>query len=260
MLISNEEIVKLVVEAARFYGKMKFQQDVIERLSKIQTSLDQLVFRELIAAYESLNDALVTDNQETKMNRLHFAEQNLLKNTGLNPALSTSNIPNSRLMASAHFGLAVICSLRDDDVMAATHFLRVYRSDPNYARIILLPNIYSELFKPKCSDLFAWYEKEKEIILKNNFELEVFGKTAQGVSMYVLAGISAISMLFSPSGMQSMQRGYGFKMSEEIAGRMMGEANSAHFQKLAIEKLDAELNKRIDDQCRELAMNWLGEK
>ncbi|GEM_PF-4972866 len=37
-------------------------------------------------------------------------------------------------------------------------------------------------------------------------------------------------------------------------------ANKDYYRKVAIEKLDADLNKGIDERCRELAMNWLGEK
>jgi len=238
--------IELVLKAAEVshevLKEIEDKQEVIDRLSKIQSSFDQLIFREIVFSYEALSDALATSNQETKRFRLNVAEENLLKTTGLDSSLSTSGIPNSRLMALAHFGLAFICTLRGDDAIAAIHCLRVYKSDPNYARKDLLPKIYTTLFEPKCADIFLWYDTTRESYLIGNYKPGMLALATGLIVSGPMVGLLASLAIVHPSL-------YDYK-------RRLNSIVNVNPLKI----VETSFNSKIDDRCRELATNWLDGK
>ena len=64
----------LILKAGRLSLEAARKGEVIERLSSIQSSLDQLISREMGSAYDALSDALQSSNEQTKNIRLNFAE------------------------------------------------------------------------------------------------------------------------------------------------------------------------------------------
>ena len=248
-----EKIIKLTLNVIFKYKDSLYKEKLQEELSKIQASIDQLIIKELVSAFDELSYAFITDNEETKRIRLNFAEENLLNNTGLNPLLSTGEIPNTRLMAMAHLGLSIISLLRDDNIMSTIHCLRAYEVAPNYARKNLLPEIYTDIFKPKCFDIFVWRSNSKKNIRNINFTSNIIGKKVWGSTLLVLGGLGTVLTLSS----RLPANAYAVNCLLGIAGKELDEANVSYFQKQAIKELDVELANKIDQRCQELASKYL---
>ncbi|KAK8601937.1 hypothetical protein V6N12_051759 [Hibiscus sabdariffa] len=84
--------------------------------------------------------------------------------TGLNSNDSkdgfTCRVPNPMLSSCAHIYLSVIYELQKKDRVSARHLLQVFCNSPSQARMILLPELWDDLFFPHLSHLEAWYKQE----------------------------------------------------------------------------------------------------
>ncbi|KAK8683160.1 hypothetical protein V6N13_039227 [Hibiscus sabdariffa] len=81
--------------------------------------------------------------------------------TGLNSNDSKDGfmcrVPNAMLSSCAHIYLSVIYKLHKKDRVLVRHLLQVFCNSPSQARMILLPELWDDLFFPH---LEAWYKQE----------------------------------------------------------------------------------------------------
>ena len=218
--------IELVLKASKLVIESSKRDEILGRLNTIQSTLDQLILREIKSAYEAISDALVTNNEQTKNVRLNYAEESLLKNTSLDPALKTGEFYNAYLMALAHYGLAFVCVLRKDNQIAAKHLLRTYKFDPNISRTKLTPILFEEIFKPKCSN-------------------------AAAVTSWV--GMVAVGFAVPAARGAAMQ-------ANNVAGKLWNSSTPEHYRIGDMEDLEKELELKLDDRCREIALDFLSEK
>ncbi|MBL8167153.1 MAG: hypothetical protein JNJ50_03310 [Acidobacteria bacterium] len=109
----NPETIKLIVEVAAPVAE-ELVKCIIESQAKVQILLqkfDQLVLREINSAFDSLRDAEITENPETKLRRLNYAEDQLLRCTGLELNSQIGGYSSAYWVALAHFGLVTISKL-----------------------------------------------------------------------------------------------------------------------------------------------------
>ena len=243
--------IELVLKASKLVIESSKRDEILGRLNTIQSTLDQLILREIKSAYEAISDALVTNNEQTKNVRLNYAEESLLKNTSLDPALKTGEFYNAYLMALAHYGLAFVCVLRKDNQIAAKHLLRTYKFDPNISRTKLTPILFEEIFKPKCSNVFEWYDKRALEISRNDCSLRVMAGKAAAVTSWV--GMVAVGFAVPAARGAAMQ-------ANNVAGKLWNSSTPEHYRIGDMEDLEKELELKLDDRCREIALDFLSEK
>ena len=83
--------IGLVLKACNLVKGAKLSRQISDIQSKLDIIIaksDQLIIREIMAAYKAIDDALSTDSDKTRQIRLSFAEEHLLKNISLNLALT----------------------------------------------------------------------------------------------------------------------------------------------------------------------------
>jgi hypothetical protein len=88
-----------IIQAAGLVAKK--MDEFSERLDVVTSKQDQLISREIKAAYSALQDYLISSNPQTKERRLAFAEDALLKNTKLNLELDTEDKGESLALSGA---------------------------------------------------------------------------------------------------------------------------------------------------------------
>lgn len=139
---------------------------ISSELSSMLDKQDQSITREIYSGFEAIRDAVTTENPETQSNYLGFAEQSLLRNTALNRSLATDGKPNQYWIGLAHYGLALICAIREDERIAVRHVIRMFREDPRTARNLYVPKVYETLFASECQDLRDLNVRVHEVITR----------------------------------------------------------------------------------------------
>ena len=157
----DPETVKLIMELA-----VPLLEELVEKISKNQSyiksileKVDQIFLRDISSAFDAINDATLTNNEAARERRLNYAEEQLLRCTGLNID-SKNNIGKyspAYWVALSHFGLFTVSKLRGDKILAVRHVLKTYLAEPKIARTNHFPGVYRRLFLPKCIDVDNWY-------------------------------------------------------------------------------------------------------
>lgn len=231
------------------------------KLDRLKQQGDQAITRELLGAFEAISDSTQSRNSETVRSRLWFAEESLLRNTNLNPGLTTSGHSNSFLMMIAHIGLAYVSSLREDEAIAASHLLRAFAADPRNARTEFLEDLYLEIFEPKLGDVFRDHEEnisalEAEIpLLADKVQKDIL----TGAALIAPAASLAAAGTYAVAGLFLSDR------EKDIVKKVLvtepAKSASARVVEAICEPKLAELNSshedRIDQRCREMAITLL---
>lgn len=223
--------------------------EVIESIRTVQSTLDQLILREIDSAFDAIGDALITQNEQTRVIRLNYAEENLLRNTSLDSSLTTGNYKNIYLITLAHYGLAFVCSLRGDRVIAAKHLIRCYKFDSHVSRTELTPMLFEKFFKPKCSDIFEWYQRRLEAISRNPCAVRVMGGKAVAAAAFV--GALAAGLAFGQLGAAHAGR--------REAQQMWNNSTASRYQLKDRDNAYTQLELKVDNRCREIALELLSE-
>jgi hypothetical protein len=257
--------LQLILKAGKLSLDAIKKEAMVKQLNILIQKSDQLISREIKAAYEALDDALITSNIKTREIRLNFCEENLLKNTNLDPGLTTGGFSNKYWMALAHNGLAFVCTLREDSNLAAKHLIKIYECDPRLARQKLLPELYVQLFQPQCKNVFDWHEKELKSINESNFvPMNALVKTG-AVAIAIGSIVAGFSLaLNTRNGFSSSQNSFagsriaqgGFKIAEEV---WKNSNNIESFRQDARNKLYKQLEDKLDERCQEIARSLLSE-
>ncbi|EFL52319.1 hypothetical protein DesfrDRAFT_0808 [Solidesulfovibrio fructosivorans JJ]] len=247
--LSLLKVAKIVVDL-----KKKTQQ--LNEIKHIKKSLDQLILREMGAAFEAIGDAITAQNNETKEVRLRFAEDNLLKNTSLDPSLKTGDVTNKYLMARANHGLAYICALRNDFITASKHLLRIFIISPRDARENILPELYKQEFFPKCTNIIEWYDAELRALEEDSwrgirkagrFSLSLTIKAAGVLTALAAQSGSIVKVRIPPHPI--------IKAAEDLSKEVWERSSDYHLPSRA--ELEEEFGNKIDNRCIEYAQSLL---
>ncbi|MGB9940497.1 hypothetical protein [Methanosarcina sp.] len=230
-----------------------------ERLKKIISDLDSLIktvdelyLREIRAAFESLSDAYITKNMETKGIRLHFAEKNLLKNSNLDKNLIIGGYPSTHLMALAHYGLSIICHLRNDDNIALKHILQTYRYSPKLARTELFPEFYDAtgLHNEVMYKVSLWHTAELDRLNNESFKGEELIR--KGGAFGLAAAAIAITSLFGAPHL-------GAAVASKKCMDIYKDSDPSTLREKAIRDLEGRIEEKEDELCSAVANELLTE-
>lgn len=156
-----------LVNASMSYATSR---EMIETLERASCSLDPLGQTKMRVAFDALTDHLLTSNRipwhvlnpaqfslkehlpsshdAVRQSRLAVAEKVFFAQTQLRIEMY-DDIPDAKMTAYAHLGLACLNRLREDCDVARRHMLTVFELTPRLARQILMPKVYEILFKPR---------------------------------------------------------------------------------------------------------------
>lgn len=126
---------------------------------------DQAVLANLDWGMDALEEAIDTENVETKLARLDHAEKMLQVCAMLNSSQKTAGVPNFYLSAWAHLNLSYLWKLRNDVQIAVHHVLEMFCVDPLFSRIDFAPDLWKTLFLPHMSSIVGWYSEERQKIV-----------------------------------------------------------------------------------------------
>lgn len=193
----TEKILKEILVTGNSAISIANKAIIAHKLTMIEKNIsvmlkkqDQLVTREIKAAFDAINDLLISNSEETIKQRLIFAENNLLKNTRLNTELTTEEKSNKYWISLSNIGLSFVCGLRNDIVIGVRHILKSFEANPQIAREIF-PEFYNIVFKRKI--LYQESKWEKWRIKWKEKAMDRFLDKAGKVS--VVIGVGALSIL-----------------------------------------------------------------
>lgn len=253
----DSETIKLIVQVAVPLLD-ELVKRVVESQSKIQQLLekfDQLILREINSGFDALRDASLTDSEETKMRRLNYAEEQLLRCTGLELNTQIGEYKSAYWVALSHFGLVTIMKLRGDDTLAARHVLKTFVADARTARKTLFPKVYESVFLPKCNEVVDWYNQNLIAIEKNDYSSQI------RLAKWLTAGkagakyLGGIWMMTQPNTKMAGQE--TIRQTMESSRKELNDLSPEKFRAEAREKLRAEYEIKLDLKCKEIAQNSL---
>lgn len=224
----------------------------------LSQKIDQLITREIHAGLNAIKDATSTTNEETKKIRLRFAEEQLLKNTQLDPRLATGGKKNGYWMAQSHQGLMNICLVRGDNKIAHKHLLSAFECDPRLARTKF---VWKKIFEPECRKVYEWFDEEEEKINNNPFKGRVALRKAGAVAKFAgKGGMVAVSWWLNkgkPGGRMPVGAPQVLNQAQQELSEDWEEATPEKYRQMALEKLSVELENKIDERCREYALQLI---
>jgi tetratricopeptide (TPR) repeat protein len=225
-------------------------------LQSLSVKTDYVFVRELLGAFDALKDFYITSNHESRQNRLRFAEECLSRNANLPPGEALAGHPSSYWEARARHGLAMIYEARGDLDLAARYVLQIFVADPRLGRSLLAPDVYVEIIKPQCMDIFARYDTELDKIYSADYKLLVFGSRAltalKGVGLLGVVGVNALAILSGRRGNPGM-----LSRTSDIIEQIQDEwdgVSESDFCSAAHARLNLSLEQWLDDRCREVAI------
>ena len=229
---------------------------------EISRKFDQLITREIHAGLGAISDAASSSNDETKHIRLRFAEEQLLKNTQLDPKLETAGKRNGYWMAQAHQGLMNICLLRGDSKIANKHLLSIFECDPHLARTKLAPEVWKQIFEPECQQVYDWYKKEREKIENDPYKGRVTLRKAGAMAKFAAkGGLVATSWWLNKGkpGGGGMPAGGAIiiDQAKQQLTEDLEDATPERYRQNALEKLEKVLEAKLDERCREYALKLI---
>jgi hypothetical protein len=228
---------------------------MLKRLEQTQDLLskkiDQIILRDIYSAFGAIKDATSTLNEETKQIRLKFAEESLLRNTGLDPSIETGGYSNSHWMAQSHHGLMQICSLRRDSKIAVKHLLNTYICDPRDARKTLSPEIFVKVFQPMCKEIYKWEEEQITEINKSSFSKNIILRKVFSVGKFGIKGAASAVTYYYSKNRSALS--WANNATEELK-KEWKEATPEEFKVMALNELSRQVEEKLDDKCKEIGI------
>lgn len=222
---------------------------IVSELDSLNENVGQLFIREIKAAFESLADAYLTTNRDTKNNRLSFAEKQFLKNSHLGINVTFCNYSSLDLMAFSHYGLSIICHFQNDDTISLRHILQAYKLSPRLLRTKLSPEFYDAYL---CTEVVKrvnlWEKNELDSINNKNYA----GKEAilkKGAALGFVAGTTLLlTGLTTPASQIIM-----------VCDKTWRESDSSHLKAEAIRVLKTKIEDKTNELCGVMANELLTE-
>ncbi len=247
---------KVIAELGKI--SLKCLDIIAKRLAENQSALatllqksDESLLREFFAGFQALGDAISSSVPASRERLLTLAEGNLYRTSPLNPKLTIGGKSNSYWMALSHYGLAVVCTLRGDELLAAKHTLRIIEADPRLGRTQLVPELFHVGFEPACLAIYQWKEAETQKLKEKTFSGDVAASrlSAGGIGVLGAGGLLATVIL---SGGRVPVNTAAKSLSDKV-GKDWNQATPEYFREIALGELQREFEHRLDEQCRQLA-------
>jgi hypothetical protein len=173
-----------------------------DEFKKINAKLDQDITRKIKSGYQSIRFAVRKGADKDSVDEhIEDARNNLGDCVNLSDELDTAGIPNGDIMATAHYGLAIVFNLKSKQDMTAYHLLKAFQTSPRKTRE-RVPAIYDQLFKSECGDFVGTMDRN----------------TATDVASYSLGRMN--NNLFTTFGTQKPQQQPSQPSSEDEAIRI----------------------------------------
>ncbi|WP_440947876.1 S1 family peptidase [Methanosarcina sp. T3] len=221
---------------------------IILELNPSNEKVGQVFIKEIKDAFESLTDAYLTTNRETKNNRLNFAEERFLKNSHVDTNLKFRKHSSLDLMALSHYGLSIICYFRNDDTISLKHILQAYELSPQFSRTKLLPEFYDSCLSAEVvKRVNLWENKELNSLNKKSYA----GKEALMKTMAVLSFATGTALIFTGKKNPAM-------LLMQTSDKMWN-TDSASLRAEAISALKAKKPDKMEEFCKVLANELLTE-
>jgi hypothetical protein len=218
-----------------------------KHLSELIKKQDQMITREIKSAFDSINDAISTENEKTREKRLDFAEDNLLKNTRLDINLQTDEKPNGYWICLANFGLSFVCGIRNDAIIGIKHLIKSFEADATLAREIY-PDFFATVLEKRTNEIDKkWYDANFKTINEKDYSMDVFWKKAGAILTGAGAVVGAI-LLKTTAPMGSLT---------QEATKMGNEATTEILKEKALKSLNEERIEKFNIFCREAALEAL---
>ncbi len=228
-------------------------------LDSLKRQGDQLIIREILGAYDAIEDAIKSKNAETISSRLRFAEESLLRNTNLDPELTTLGQKNSLWMIYSHLGLAFVAGLREDAHIAVSHLLRIFIIDPRTARQKLIKEFYCEYFEPTFSATNETYQAKLAALDEELPQLEVAIKDIIKIGGLIAAALIpkflsvGTYLLLGETARMNIQKALSLP-PERAAKEIVSVIRS--YRRLV---LSGDYERTLDGECTALALKMLKE-
>lgn len=254
-MIDPLTLISIPITGFNIYNKLnsQFELNKIKKsissidndLNMLHAKSDQIIIREIKSAFDAINDALNSNNKLTRETRLKFAEEFLLKNTRLNPALETEGRGNHIWIALSNFGLAYICYLRYDQRLAARHLLKVFVDAPRMARKELAKDVFESIFEPNCRDINFEIERNKHIENKRK-QLDI--ENPEGIVLQsAVLGVAMVVGECLPFGWGDDYKNFAENKSVKLYKNILD----------TILPEDEKYERLIDERCSKLALAHL---
>lgn len=245
-------LIKYLLNAYDAHKRQQQISTIVKKIDKLTDKLDKARLQKLHSSFVALDDALETENMETKKIRLKYAENALQEYTALDRYEKIGEHDGNYWMAQANFGLYLATTLRKDDRQAIKHLMRAFKADPRTARQEMCPEFYQKIFKPCCKEVDDWYHKSLEAINRNDFSNRVFW---QQTGIVTLAGVGAIALVAAAMLQPQVSRSASFalKSGKGNLDEILNDITPEKFRAQEKEKLDQQLEYRIDEKCEEIA-------
>lgn len=253
----DPETIRVIVETA-----VPLIQELVKRIAESQSQIqevlkkvDQLILREINSAFDALRDATLTDNAETRERRLNFAEDQLLRCTGLELNTKIGGRPSAYWVGLSHFGLFTISKLRGDEMLAVRHVLKTFATDPETARASHFPEVYAKVFQPECTEERNWYVQRFLEVERDDFKGRVFAAKALKVGKGIaLAGFAIWAMTDRNTRVAAQVTAN--QQLQKLDGEMK-EITPEKYREIMKEKVKAEFEEKLNQRCRSIAQSML---
>jgi hypothetical protein len=250
------QLAEIVVTAAIeevISEKLNINTDKLDainsKLDYLIETCDELILRELRAAYKSLEDYLMVGDNSAG-NLLDRIEDNLSRNTGLDPAKHTGTVSNADIIAFSYYGLAFVSAIRNETQLAERYILRMFESGSRLARTDLAPAVFAEIFQPECQECYDYYEKR----IRNQADLFDYAEmVGRGVASAAVLGGGFLLSAVTP--LKSAASHGGANLAKEIM--VNGTEGKVWKSKKYISE---ELEVLLDRQCVEVAQELLSQQ
>ncbi len=253
----DPETIKLILEVA-----IPLVEELVKRIAESQSQLqevlkkvDQLILREINSAFDALRDATLTDSAETKERRLNFAEDQLLRCTGLELNSKIGDHSSAYWVGLSHFGLFTISRLRGDDMLAARHVLKTFVSDPQTARTRYFPEVYASVFQPECSEERSWYVQRLAEVEGDDFKGRILAAKVLKVGKVLAIGGFGIWGMTNPSTRVTAQ--YAMREGLDKTGEEWQQIIPEKYREEMKQRVKREFEEKLNLKCASCALAML---
>lgn len=240
---------------------IKSNNQIESRLTRIERKLDLIFLREIQSALQVIDGLVKLESAAMKERHLTQAEAKLLNNLSLDVSVTAGGRGGDYWSAQAYYGLSCVALLRGEEADAGRFILKTFVVCPKAAREELAKDLYEDAFASRCKDIMDWHAAKVK-------ELPIYAAQAREVKREILkyrmkqvgwGGLAIANVLINKNNRMNP----GTHIAASGATNMQAEIDSLKERLKGIptpESLMAELNRRLDERCREIAAELLGDK
>ncbi|HEX8558790.1 MAG TPA: hypothetical protein VF668_11825 [Pyrinomonadaceae bacterium] len=240
---------------------IKSNNQVETRLTRIERKLDLLFLREIQSALQVIDGLVKLESEAMKERHLTQAEAKLLNNLSLDASVTAGGRGGDYWSAQAHYGLSCIALLRGEEKDAGRFILKTFAICPKAARDELAKDLYEQVFAPRCKDIMGWHESEVEV-------LHVYAEQIRQLKREILknrmkqvgwGGLAIANALINKNNRMNPGTHLAARQTTDVQAEIDSLKDTLNGIPTR-ESLLAELDRRLDERCREIAAELLGDK